>query len=215
MHAGDWLEDTRTSYDRVAESYADLVRGSLSTQPHLSGALRTFAEILQDDGGGSVSDLGCGSGEVTAALRNLGVDVWGLDISPAMVEVARRDHPEVSFEVGTMTKLDVATGSMAGLLAWQSLIHVPDRELPVVLDEFKRVLAPGGHLQLVFHVGTGSELKTEGYGGHPMHVVVHRRQLDDVAVMLRETGFAVGAHTLVHLSASASCAILFARRSSD
>ena len=114
-----------------------------------------------------------------------------------------------------MTNLDVAPASVAGLLAWQSLIHVPDRELPAVLDEFARVVAPGGHLQLVFHVGTGSDLKTEGYGGHPMHVVVHQRQPEEMSAMLREAGFSVAAETLVHLGANASYAIVLARRSSD
>ncbi|MDU0289291.1 class I SAM-dependent methyltransferase [Saccharothrix longispora] len=57
-----------------------------------------------------------------------------------MVAVARRDHPHLRFDVGSMTDLDLPDGSVAGLLAWFSLIHVPDDEVPGVPAHFRRVL---------------------------------------------------------------------------
>jgi SAM-dependent methyltransferase len=98
-------------------------------------------------------------------LHELGVDAFGIDLSPGMVDVARRDHPGLRFEVGSMTDLDLPAASVAGLLAWQSLIHIPDDEVPTVFGHFHRALRPGGPLQLLFHVGDESRLKTQGYGG--------------------------------------------------
>ena len=79
---------------------------------------------------------------------------------------------------------------------------------------FRRALRPGGPLLLGFHVGETSRLKTEGYGGHPMRVHVHRRQPAFVAAALRGAGFAVEAHMLVDPDASLPGAVLFARRPS-
>src|SRR2546430_6659902 len=93
-----------------------------------------------------------------------------------MMDVARRDHPGLRFEVGSMTTLDLSDGCLTGVLAWFSLIHVPDDEVPTVLAEFHRVLRPGGIVLLGFHAGDDSRLKTEGYGGPPMNVYVHRRR---------------------------------------
>jgi hypothetical protein len=108
-----------------------------------------------------------------------------------MVEAARREHPGLRFMPGSMTDLDLADGSMAGLLAWYSLIHVPDAELPGVLAHFARVLRPGAPLLLAFHVGDGPRLKTQGYGGHPMHVWVHRRRPARLTALLGAAGFTV------------------------
>lgn len=58
--------------------------------------------------------MGCGPGRITAYLRELGADAFGIDLSPAMIEIARRDHPSLRFEVGSMTNLDLADASMAG-----------------------------------------------------------------------------------------------------
>ncbi|MFD9547340.1 class I SAM-dependent methyltransferase [Nocardia salmonicida] len=69
---------------------------------------------------GPVADVGCGTGRITAHLSQLGVDVFGIDLSPAMIEVARRDHPGLRFDLGCMTDLTLADASMAGLLAWYS-----------------------------------------------------------------------------------------------
>ncbi|WP_225100080.1 class I SAM-dependent methyltransferase [Streptomyces sp. CoH27] len=214
MSADHWLADTRTSYDTVAGSYADFVREALAGAPYLRASLALFADLVNAAGGGPVADVGCGPGHVTAHLRALGVDAFGIDLSPAMVDVARRDHPGLRFEVGSMTDLDLADASLAGLLAFWSLIHVPDEAVPTVFDHFRRVLRPGGPLLLGFRTGDESTLKARGYGGHPMHVHVHRRRPDRVADRLRAAGFTVEAHMALDLDKSASGAILFARRRS-
>ncbi|GAA1423927.1 class I SAM-dependent methyltransferase [Catellatospora coxensis] len=208
----DWLADTRTSYDTVAESYADLVRGAMAGQPYLRAALALFAEQVQAAGGGTVADVGCGPGDITAHLHGLGVDAFGIDLAPAMIEIARRDHPHLRFEVGSMTELPLPDSSVAALLAFWSLIHIPDDLVPAVLRHFHRVLRPGGPLLVGFHVGDETQLKTEGYGGHPMKVHVHRRRPDRVADLLREAGFTVKAQLLVNLDGSLPGAILFACR---
>ncbi|HEX7309014.1 class I SAM-dependent methyltransferase [Lentzea sp.] len=200
----DWLTDTRNSYDTVAVSYADRTRTLLDGLPHLRAALRLFAEEVS----GPVADVGCGPGDVTARLHGLGVDAFGIDLSPAMVALARATHPGLRFEVGSMT--EPLHDSVGGILSWWSLIHVPDDEVPAVFGHFRDALRPGGVLQLGFHVGDRTNLKTQGYGGHPMKVHVHLRPPERVARWLREAGFVVEARWL--LGEDGDGAVLFARR---
>ncbi len=214
MKPDSWLADTSTSYDTVAVSYADQLREALGGLPYLRAALGLFADAVAQAGGGPVADVGCGPGHITAHLHSLGVEAFGIDVSPGMVGVARSDHPELRFEVGSMTDLDLADESIAGALAFWSLIHVPDDEVPTVLDGLRRALRPGAPLLIGFHVGNGSRLKTQGYGGHPMKVYVHRRQPTQVSAWLREAGFTVETEMLLDPEGSAPGAILFARRCS-
>lgn len=198
----NWLIDTRNSYDTVAVSYADQTRDLLAGLPHLQAALRLFAEQVR----GPVADVGCGPGTITARLHELGVDAFGIDLSPAMIELARRNHPGLRFEVGSMT--EPLTDSVGGIIAWWSLIHVPDDEVPAVFGHFREALAPNGLLQLGFHVGDETRLKTQGYGGHPMRVHVHLRRPERVAEWLRTAGFDVEAQWLL----GEDGAVVFARR---
>ncbi|WP_328651291.1 class I SAM-dependent methyltransferase [Micromonospora sp. NBC_00330] len=212
MTVDDWLSATRTSYDTVAVSYAHLVRDLLAEAPYERAALASFAELVQGAGGGPVADAGCGTGRITAHLHTLGVDAFGIDLSPGMIDVARRDHPELRFEVGSMTDLDLADDSVAGLVAWYSLIHIPDDQIGVVLAHFRRVVRPGGPLLLGFHVGDETTVKTEGYGGHPMNVHVHRRQPAQVAALLRQSGFTIDSQTTVTSAESRLGGVIVGRR---
>jgi SAM-dependent methyltransferase len=212
MIADTWLTDTQTSYDTVAESYSEILRDAIPQEPYLSAALTLFADLVRAAGGGPVADVGCGPGHVTAYLNSRGADVFGIDLSPGMVAAARREHPALRFDVGSMTDLDLADASVAGLLAFWSLIHIPDDAVPLVLGQFRRVLRPGGPLLLGFHVGEGSRLKTEGYGGHPMNVYVHRRTPARVSQWLREAGFAIEAELSLDPDGTLPGAIIFARR---
>ena len=115
--ADAWLTDTRSSYDIDATGYAEKVRGLLDDMPYLRANLTLFAGLVHGAGGGPVADVGCGPGYVTGYLHDSGVDVFGIDLSPEMMlAIARRDYPDLRFEVGDMTDLDLTDGSVAGIV---------------------------------------------------------------------------------------------------
>jgi SAM-dependent methyltransferase len=179
---------TRASYDTVAADYEKLLRDELANSPFERAMLGVFAERVLDAGGGRVADLGCGPGRVTGHLASLGLDICGIDLSPEMITVARWAHPGLRFDVGTMTALDFADGSLAGALAWYSTVHTPITELPPLFREFHRVLVPGGLLALAYKVGNESVHLSHAYG-HPLDLDVHRFPPDVVAELLTDAGF--------------------------
>ena len=213
MCSDGWLADTRAAYDNAAATYADRFRDLLDSTPYERALLTLFADQVRQAGGGPVADVGCGAGRIAGFLAEQGVDVFGIDLSPAMIEAARRDHPHIRFEVGSMTELDLPDASLAGLLAWYSLIHVPDEEIAQVLARFHRALRPGGPLLLGFHVGDDSVLRTKGVDGAAIRVQVHRRRPDRIAAWLQESGFVVESTTTLTSGESSLGAVLFARRS--
>ena len=62
MHVDGWLSDARTSYDTVADSYADLLRDHLAGEPYLAASLALFADQVRAAGGGPVADVGADQG---------------------------------------------------------------------------------------------------------------------------------------------------------
>ncbi|MEE1665623.1 methyltransferase domain-containing protein [Streptomyces sp. WAC07094] len=179
---------TRASYDRVAEDYDRLLRDELANMPFDRAMLGVFAERVLDGGGGLVGDLGCGTGRITTHLEKLGLDAFGIDLSPRMVAVARQAYPALRFEVGSMTGLDLRDGELAGALAWYSTVHTPPGELPVVFAEFHRVLAPGGHLLMAFKVGDECVHLDHAYG-HELALDVYRHPPQRISELLVRAGF--------------------------
>ena len=205
-----WLSETRSSYDTDAVGYAEKVRGLLNETPYLRASLTLFAELVHSAGGGPVADVGCGPGYVTGYLHDAGVDVFGIDLSPEMVAIARRDYPELRFDVGTMTDLDLADDSVVGIVAFWSVIHVPDRAIPGVFEQFRRVLRPQGLLLVGFHVGDETRHTSEGYTGRPINVASHRRQPSKITDWLRDAGFTIEAELVIGPDETVPGAVIFA-----
>ncbi|MDT0466535.1 class I SAM-dependent methyltransferase [Streptomyces gibsoniae] len=182
------LETIRASYDTVAGDYERLLRNAMDTSPFDRAMLGVFAERVLAAGGGPVGDLGCGPGRVTTYLDKLGLDAFGIDLSPGMVAVARRTHPALRFEVGSMTQLPLADGTLAGALVWYSTVHTPPHELPWYFREFHRVLAPGGHLLTAFKVGDECVHLDHAYG-HDLSLDVYRVRPEQVSASLTDAGF--------------------------
>jgi SAM-dependent methyltransferase len=189
--SADYLTATRTSYDTVAADYAEIAREEIARKPVEQSVLGLFASVVD----GPVLDVGCGTGMATAELVRLGVDVSGLDLSPGMLEVARRSLPDVRFEVGSMLALPHADGEFGGVVAFYSTIHVPDEELPTAVGELARVLRPGGHLLLGFQVGD-EPLRLTSALGHEIDLVFHRRQPAWMAGLLAAAGAPVRVRTI-------------------
>lgn len=192
MTEPDYLTITRTAYDTVAADYATLLRDALAASTFDRAMLAAFAEQV---GTGLVADLGCGPGRITAHLCSLGVDAFGIDLSPEMVAVARRMYPGVRFDVGSISALDIADSALAGAAAWYSIIHTPPALLPGVFEEFHRVLAPGGHLLLAFQVGDERKEIREAYG-HTVSCDAYRLPVDMVEALLVEAGFELRARLI-------------------
>jgi SAM-dependent methyltransferase len=207
----DWLSHTRSSYDADAAGYAQEVRGLLSENPYLRASLALFSDLVHEVGGGPVADIGCGPGYVTGYLNHAGVDAFGIDLSPEMIAIARRDYPDVEFRVGTMTDLDLADYSVAGIIAFWSVIHVPDQAVPSVFEQVRRVLRPGAPLLVGFHVGDDTKHTAEGYTGRPINLDSHRRHPSRVAGWLRDAAFTVEAELVMRPEEEVPGAILFGR----
>jgi SAM-dependent methyltransferase len=192
MHDTSYLHAVRAAYDAIAVDYAERFRTELEAKPLGRAMLAAFAELVLSDGGGPVADVGCGPGRVTAHLRALGVDAFGVDLSPAMVAVARRAHPGLRFVEGSLTALGLAGGALRGVVAWYSIIHLPPERVPAAFREIRRVLAPGGRLLLAFQVGDDTGRVSSAFGKN-VAVEFHRWPPDRVAALLEDAGFVVDA----------------------
>ena len=149
-------ERVRSSYDAVATAYADHLTDELAGLPFETWLLDRVAAHAE---GGPVVEVGCGPGHVTAYLAEAGADATGMDLSPGMVEEARRRFPDGSYVVGDLRRLMRPTSApgWSAVLAWYSLIHLAASELPEALAALTRPLVPGGWLVVALH--TGAEVR--------------------------------------------------------
>jgi ubiquinone/menaquinone biosynthesis C-methylase UbiE len=140
------------SYDRLADEYSRRIFNELQQKPFDRELLDRFAKEMV--GQGEVCDMGCGPGHVARYLRDAGATVFGLDLSPRMLEQARQRNPGISFREGNMLALGLRDGTLAGIAAFYSIVNIPKDFLPLVFQEMARVLKPGGLLFLAVHSGT-------------------------------------------------------------
>lgn len=144
------------AYDVRAEEYLRLAGAVDQMDPRDRDAIARWRDATP----GRLLDAGCGPGHWTAFLGDGGSDgreVSGLDISVEFIASARSRFPDLCFDQASFRALPQATASIGGILAWYSLIHTDPADVPDVLGEFARVLAPGGSLLLGFFAGEPRE----------------------------------------------------------
>ena len=163
----NFMDDTTTqsvreSYDRIADEYALRIFNELQHKPLDRELLDRFAAEVA--GSGAVCDMGCGPGHVARYLRDAGISVFGLDLSPQMIEEARRLNPDISFQEENMMRLSLEDSALAGITAFYAIVNIPKESLPLVFREMERVLQPGGLLLLGFHTGDEGLQEKELWG---------------------------------------------------
>ena len=150
-------EELRDAHNVLAEVYAERLAGALERTPEDRAVLGLFCELVRDAGlGPDVADVGCGTGRLDPYLAAQGLSPRGVDLSPEMIRVARREQPQFSYEVADLRQLPFADVSQAGLLGWYSLMYLAPQDRTAAFAELARVVKPGGYLVTAFKAGDGS-----------------------------------------------------------
>jgi hypothetical protein len=168
-------DKVRAAYAAVAASYAEELFNELTGLPFESWLLRRVVDLSD---GAPVIEVGTGPGHVAAFLAEAGADARGLDLSPEMIDEARRRYPAVTYEVGDLRRLMRPTthDGWGAVLAWYSLVHLAASELPAAIASLARPLRPNGWLVVALHAG--AEIRTLGeWFGHEVDLdfVLHDR----------------------------------------
>lgn len=149
--SAEFLDSIRKSYDTLAEEYSKRIAGELAGKPLDRQLLQRFADRVKDRG--EVCDLGCGPGHIARFLKDLGVNVFGIDLSPSTIAQAKKANPDIRFRIGNMLELEISDRSLAGIAAFYSIVNLPRNTFPKIAREMFRVLKPEGLLLLAFHIG--------------------------------------------------------------
>jgi SAM-dependent methyltransferase len=188
------IEAARSFYDESAERYVQFIGTEISSAtegPVDQSLLSAFIELIKMRGFTRVADVGCGPGRVAAYLATTGLDVVGVDISPEMLEIARRAHPDIPFEEGRLDHLPFDDGALGGAVCWYSMIHTPPQLLEKAFAELRRVLDSGGCLLVAFQAGDGETVQQGGTLGAKHSITAYRHRVEDVAHSLGDTGLQV------------------------
>jgi SAM-dependent methyltransferase len=210
------VEDTRTSYDRVAAEYAERFKDEMDDKPFDRDCLDRLTREVGDLG--PICDLGCGPGQIARYLNRRGVKTLGVDLSPKMVAEAQRLNPEIHFHQGDMLALPDTDNSWGGIAAFYCIIHVAREHVLDALREIKRVLKPGGVLLLTFHIG--EEIKhLDEWWEKPVNLDFAFYLPEQMESWLKEAGFQL-LQTLVRepnpeVEVATHRAYLFARKPAD
>lgn len=154
-------DDLRATYDRIAQDYYQ----DHKDDPWNSRFTKLFSESLFP--GAKVLDLGCGPGIETEKLVGKGFKVHGLDLSPGLLEIARKRIPDAVFtEANILEPLPYESDFFDGIFCKAALLHIPHKEIEPVLQEIRRILKDKGVLYISVKKGSGEKIIQENDYGY-------------------------------------------------
>ena len=136
-------------YKKIATKYDRYVEPSIA-------ALRQIGmKMYSPKAGIHVLDVGCGTGTNLMLYREAGCNVFGIDLSPAMVEIAQKKlGNRADIRLGDASKMPYSDDSFDLVTAFFILHEMPNRIRPAVISEMARVVKHGGRILLIdYHLG--------------------------------------------------------------
>jgi SAM-dependent methyltransferase len=197
-----WREVAQRNHgDGYASRYAEVFDDLVAKGNDVHGEV----DLVVAMGGTSVSvlDAGCGTGRVAARLADLGHDVVGVDVDPAMVEVARDRRPDLTWHVADLARLDLGRTFDVVVSAGNVIPFIPLADLPEMARALARHTAPGGLVLCGFglsaaHLPTGAPVVPLAAYDEAMEgadlVLESRHAGWDRATYVDDGGYAVSVH---------------------
>ncbi|QOS58317.1 class I SAM-dependent DNA methyltransferase [Thermobifida fusca] len=170
------------AFDNIGDNYDEAF-------PHKEGQIESVQRLASRlPQGARVLDLGCGTGLPTSRqLVDAGFQVVGTDISPTMVELARRNVPEAEFRVADIMDLSEEQAYDA-VVAFFSLLVLPRKRIPEALKAIHRALVPGGWLCLSMVEADLDDVPIQ-FLGQQVRVSCYPR--DELRTVVQDAGFSI------------------------
>jgi SAM-dependent methyltransferase len=180
-------ENVLNCYNTVADDYA-IERWDELSRKHIDRLLlKEFAGANKDTG--LCADFGCGPGQTTRFLYDNGLkDIIGIDLSPAMISVARRLSPQIKFETGDLLNIAYSSGHLGSVLAFYAIVHFTTDQIRKCFGEINRVLKTGGDFLFSFHAGD-EIVHFDKAHDKEVDIDLYFFKTDDIIALLNETGF--------------------------
>ncbi len=131
--------------DLVKQSYEKVAKDYVSKRDQFKSLkyLERFSQLVKQ--GGAILDVGCGAGlPVDRFLIKKGFSVNGLDISPKMVKLAKRNVPQAFFEVKDMSELNKGEYRVDGIVSFYAIFHIGREQHQDLLKKFASFMPNGG-----------------------------------------------------------------------
>jgi ubiquinone/menaquinone biosynthesis C-methylase UbiE len=180
------LHKIEKMYDTVAKEWASAFSGEHDNKPKDREMLLRFSHEIGERR--PVWDFGCGPGNTTQFLKNLGMEISGLDLSGKILEQAGAIHPAIHFRKGNMLDLKFEDCSIAGVVAFYAIVHFTEEQAATAFREIFRVLQPGGLFLCAFHIGEETISITE-FLGKKVDIDFMFFTTDFIERCLKESGF--------------------------
>lgn len=176
-------------YNRVADDYAAERSDELSNKPFDRLLLKEFAAVNKNKG--PLADFGCGPGQATKFLYDNGLrNITGIDISPAMIDAARRLFPEIKFETGDILNISYDANYFGSGVAFYAIVHFTFDQIKTAFYEINRVLKKGGQFLFSFHVGDETVHFDKAHE-KVVDIDLYFYQTDPIIELLHDTGFKI------------------------
>ncbi len=183
---GQDLNRIESLYDALAREYAEAFTGEHEKKPKDREMLLRFSQIIGDRK--PVWDLGCGPGQTAKYLKDLGVEISGLDLSEKLLEQARTIYPEIRFVKGNILNLGFENDTVAGAVSFYLIVHFTEDQVGTAFSEVFRVLQPGGIFLLTCHVGEGT-VHLDEFLGRKIDIDFMFFTADFISRCLKDAGF--------------------------
>jgi len=183
---GEDVNKVENLYDTVAKEYAETFSGEHEKKPKDREILHRFSQEIGDRQ--PVWDFGCGPGQTSKYLKNLGIEISGLDLSEKILEQARTIHPEIHFRKGNILDLEFDNDSIAGVVAFYAIVHFTEEQAGKAFREVFRVLQPGGIFLFTFHNGEET-IHIDEFLGKKVDIDLMFFTTDFIFNLLKDSGF--------------------------
>lgn len=172
-------------YDIIAEDYAKKFDPIESDDDLIFP--NAFLSHLKS--GMSVVDLGCGTGFSAGYFVKNGMEVEGVDLSVSMIEIAKRNYPNIKFSVADMRKFSPEK-SVDAVWAGYSLFHFEQEHFESTIQKIKTYLKPNGIFGLVMQEGHG-EIESDEPFLPEKKIYIHLYTEEELRIILGKYDFEV------------------------